>query len=97
MDQQSRMAKQIMDLQRATFEGMINNMIMFWDQTGKMLSPFVDQAPWVPEEGKKAFRDWVEGAKKGCETFKNSVNDGFSRVESCFAANWQRQDSESAK
>jgi hypothetical protein len=81
MDQQMRMAKQLMDLQRVTFDGMINNMIIFWDQTGSMLGSYFDQAPWMPDDARKAFRDWIDGNKKGCETFKNTVNDGFNRME----------------
>jgi hypothetical protein len=82
MDQQMRMAKQFMDLQRVTFDGMINNMIIFWDQTGRMLGSYFDQAPWMQDDARKAFQDWIDGNKKGCETFKNTVNDGFKRLES---------------
>lgn len=82
MDQQRVIVKQLMDLQRASFDGMINNMIIFWDQTGAMLGSFFDQAPMVPDEGRKAFREWIEGNKKGCEAFKNAVHDGFKRLES---------------
>ncbi len=84
MEPQMRMARQVMDMQRVAFTGMINNMILFWDQTEKMLGAFMDRAGWVPEEGKKAFREWVDGNKKGCETYKNAVDDGFNRLGSCF-------------
>jgi hypothetical protein len=77
------MAKQLMDLQRVTFDGMINNMIIYWDQTGRMLGSFLDQAPLVPAEGRKAFGEWIDGNRKGCETFKIAVSDGFKRLESC--------------
>jgi hypothetical protein len=92
MDQQMRTAKQLMDLQRTSFDGMINNMIIYWDQTGRMLGAFLDQAPLMPDEGRKAFREWIDGNKKGCETFQTAVNDGFKRLESCFAG--KPQDSE---
>jgi len=82
MEQHTRIAKQMMDVQRATFGSVINNMIMFWDQTGKMFGTFLDQAVWVPEEGKKTFREWIDVNKKGCETFKNAVDEGFNKLES---------------
>jgi hypothetical protein len=87
-----RMAKQMMDLQRVTFDGMINNMIIYWDQTARMLGSFFDQAPWMPDEGRKAFREWIDGNKKGCETFQNAVNDGFKRLESYFAGKPRESD-----
>jgi hypothetical protein len=83
MDQQRMMAKHLMDLQRTTFEGMINNMIIYWDQTERMLGSYLQQAVWVPADGKKAFGEWIEGNRKGCETFKDAVNNGFKRLESC--------------
>ena len=83
MYEQSAMAKQMIDLQRMSVEGMINNMIMFWDQTGSMLSSFLDKSAWVPEEGKKTFREWVDSNKKGCETLKNAVNSGYNNLGKC--------------
>ncbi len=64
-EQSATMAKQMIDLQRLSVEGMINNMIILWDQTGNMLNSFMDQAAWVPDEGKKALREWIDSNKKG--------------------------------
>ena len=83
MYEQSVMAKQMIDLQRMSVEGVINNMIMFWDQTGSVLISFLDKAAWVPEEGKKTFREWIESNKKGCETLKNAVNSGYNNLGKC--------------
>jgi hypothetical protein len=49
-----------------------------------MLSSFLNQAAWVPEEGKKVFREWVGTNKKGCETLKDAVNSGYSSLGKCF-------------
>ncbi|MGC9966278.1 MAG: hypothetical protein ABSE08_12815 [Syntrophobacteraceae bacterium] len=78
------MAKQMIGLQRAGVESMIGNMMIFWEQTGSMLNSFLNQAAWLPEEGKKAFREWVDSNKKGCETFKDAVNNGYNSLEKCF-------------
>jgi hypothetical protein len=83
-EQSATMAKQMIDLQRIGVEGMISNMIMFWDQTDSMLNAFLNQAAWVPDEGKKMFREWVESNKKGCETLKDVVNNGYSSLGKYF-------------
>ena len=83
MYEQSAMAKQIIDLQRKSVEGVINNMIMFCDQTGSVLNSLLDKAAWVPEEGKKTFREWIESNKKGCETLKNAVSNGYDSMGKC--------------
>jgi len=79
------MTKQVLDLQKATFDGMMDSMLMFWDQTERTLNTFMEQAVWVPEEGKRAFNGWIRTNKKGCEDFMNAVADGFNKMESCFA------------
>jgi hypothetical protein len=37
-----------------------------------------------PEEGKKAISDWMDAYKKGCNEFKNLVDDNFKKVEDFF-------------
>ncbi len=83
-EQSTTIAKQMIDLQRISVEGMINNMIVLWDQTGSMLNSVLDQAAWVPEEGKKAFREWIDSNKKGCESLKSAVNNGYNNLGKCF-------------
>jgi len=79
-EQSATMAKQLINLQRIGAEGMISSMIMFWEQAESMLNALLGQVSWVPEEGKKVFREWVDSNKKGCETLKNAVNDGYASL-----------------
>ena len=83
MNQPMGMVKQMMGMQKMTLDGMLSSMIMFWEQTDRMLGPLLDQAVWMPAEGKKVFKDTVSANKRGCETFKDAVNEGFNRLESC--------------
>ncbi len=80
-EQSTSMAKQMINLQKIGVEGMISNMIMFWEQTDSMLNVFLNQASWVPDEGKKVFREWIDSNKKGCETLKDVVNNGYTSLE----------------
>ncbi len=82
MNQQYRMMKQMIDMQRASCDGMINGMIMIWDQTGNA----IDGAAWFPEEGRKAFRQWVEMNKKACENLKSAIDSGYSNLDKFFGA-----------
>jgi len=83
-EQSASMAKQMIGFQRAGVETMIDNMIIFWEKTASMLNSFLNQAAWVPEEGKKVFREWVDSNKKGCETLKDTVNKSYESLEKCF-------------
>lgn len=67
MNQQFRMTKQMIDMQKASFDGMINGLISMWDQTGGVF----EGASWLPEEGRKALKQWVDINKKACENLKS--------------------------
>ncbi|MGO9373325.1 MAG: hypothetical protein ACLQBD_14625 [Syntrophobacteraceae bacterium] len=87
MNQQFRMAKQMIDMQRASVDGTINGMIMMWEQTAMLL----DGAAWLPEEGRKAFRQWVDINKKACEDLKTVISGGYSNLEKFFAKTGQEE------
>lgn len=87
---QFTMTKQVLDLQKATFEGMTCSMLMFWEQTEKIFDSFLDQAVWLPEEGRKAFSEWIKINRKGYESFRNTLADSLSNVGSCFIGAQER-------
>jgi hypothetical protein len=39
----------------------------------------------LPEEGRRAFKQWVDVNKKACENLKNAVDIGYSNLEKFFA------------
>ncbi len=48
------MYKQMIDFQKATFNNSFIAMTKIQDQGNAMLNVFLNQASWLPEEGKKA-------------------------------------------
>ncbi len=92
MNPQFTAAKQMIDVQKATFDGMINSMIMVWEQTSAML----ESATWIPEEGRKAFRQWVEINKQGCVSLKGAVDSGYSNLERFFTGTGSQEQSYAA-
>jgi len=83
-EQSAAIAKQMIDLQKKSFEGFIENAIILWDQMESMLNMFYNHAPWIPEEGKKMFRTWIDSNKRGCVTIKDTVNNGYASLGKCF-------------
>jgi hypothetical protein len=79
------MAKQMIDFQKATFDNTFNAMVLLQDQTERMVGTFMEQATFLPEEGKKMMRDWAQAFKKGREEFKAAVDESFGKVEAYFA------------
>ncbi len=80
-----KMMKQMVDFNRTTFDNGFNAMVLVQEQMEKAQKTFLDQAAWLPEEGRKALGEWVSSCKKGRENFKTVVEDGFRKVESYFA------------
>ena len=82
---QKQLFKQMLDFQKTTFDNSFNAMVLLQEQTEKASVTLLDQATWLPEEGRKAIDEWIAAYKKGREEFKTLVDENFSKVEDFFA------------
>jgi len=76
-----RIAKQMIDFQRTTFDTSFNAMGMVQEQTEKMFNTSLEQTFWVPEEGRKIINEWLESYKNGRENFKKAVDENFRKID----------------
>ncbi len=80
MDQ--RITKQIIDLQKATFDNAFSAMAMLQDQAEKTTNMLLESSLWpVPEEGKRIMKEWVQAFKKGREEFKKTLDESFNKMQ----------------
>jgi hypothetical protein len=79
--QQKQMFKQMMDFNKASFNNAFSAMVMVQDQVERMVSMLLEQASWLPEDGKKAVGEWVKMCKKGREDYKKAVDEGYRVME----------------
>ncbi len=77
--------KQMIDFQKATFDNSFKAMATLQEQGEKMVNMFLEQAPWLPAEGKKAITDWLMAYKSGRDNFKDTVETNFDKVTDFFA------------
>jgi hypothetical protein len=87
----AKMTKQMIDFQKTTFDNTFNAMVMLQDQAERMANTLLEQATWLPEEGRKAIRDWVAAYKNGREEFKTNVDQSFKKVEEFFEGAAQKK------
>jgi len=80
MDQKA-IFKQMVDFNKGAFSNAFNAMVMVQDQNETLANTMLNQASWMPEEGKKAVKEWVETFKKGREEYKKTVDEAFKKVE----------------
>ena len=85
MMEPNAMLKQMLDFNKTAFDNSFNAMLTIQEQNAKMVNTFLEQAPWMPDEGKKVIRDWVNAYKKGCEEFKSTADENYNKVEKFFA------------
>jgi polyhydroxyalkanoate synthesis regulator phasin len=88
---QKQIAKQMMEFNKTAFDNTFGAMIVLQDQTEKLVSRFLEKAPWFPEEGKKAITDWINTYKKGREDFKASADESYKKVTDYFV-NFQKEE-----
>ena len=81
----AKIAKQMIDFQKTTFDNTFNAMVMLQEQTERMASTLIEQAAWMPEEGRKLIRNWVDAYKKGYEDFKKTADENYKKVDEFFA------------
>lgn len=74
----------MIEFQKTTFDNTFNAMVLLQEQNERVVNTLLEQAAWIPEEGKKAITDWVAAYKKGRDDFKKLVDDNFKKVEEFF-------------
>jgi len=84
MIEPGKIVTQTLAFQKTLFENSFNAMVMIQEQTEKMVSAFLTQLPWVPEDGKKSIADSAVMCKKARDNFKKAVDDGFVKMEEMF-------------
>ena len=81
----TQILKQMLDFQKTTFDNAVSAMVMMQGQSEQMVDSLLDQAAWLPEEGRKAVAEWVAACKKGRDDYKGLVDESFKKVEAFFA------------
>lgn len=82
---QGKMLKQALGVYKTTFDSTFDTLCTIQDQTEKMMNLFLDNATWLPDEGKKAIIEWGKAYKKGRDDYKTTVDESYKKVEDFFA------------
>ncbi|MBN1834067.1 MAG: hypothetical protein JW896_18360 [Deltaproteobacteria bacterium] len=82
---QKQFVKQMIDFHKTSFDNSFTAMVMLQEQTEKMMQTVLDQASWLPDDGKNVLNQWIGAYKKGRDDFKKAVDDNFKKVEDYFS------------
>ena len=79
-----KIAKQMIDFQKATFANTFDALALIQDQAERIAASW-EQTLGIPKEGQKLIDDWTKAFNEGRENYKKMVNDGFANMEKFFA------------
>lgn len=85
MMEAKQITKNMLDIQKGAFSSWCDLLSIFQDQTDLTVNTILDQAQWMPNEGRKALLSWVSACKKEGDRYKTYVADSFSGVEKFIA------------
>ena len=80
-----QIAKQMIQFNKTAFDITFDAMAVLQEQTEKMMGMYLEQAPLIPAEGKKAINDWLKAYKKGRVDFRAAADENYKKVEDFFA------------
>jgi polyhydroxyalkanoate synthesis regulator phasin len=72
-----QIARQMIQFNKTAFDNIFDAITVLQEQIGKLITMYMDQAPLLPEEGKKAIMDWMKAYKKGREEFRAAVDENY--------------------
>jgi hypothetical protein len=82
---QKQIARQMFQFNKTAFDNSFNALTMAYEQNEKMVNAFLEQATWLPENGREAIDDWMQAYKKGCENLKKMVDESYQKVDAFFS------------
>lgn len=73
--------KQVLEFQKATFEGTFDAVVAFQDQQEQFVTDVLDRSKLVPQEGKDLVNEWIDTYKRGRDDVKGAVEKTFDLYE----------------
>ncbi len=76
-----KMLKQMLTFNKTAFENSLKGITMLQEQNEKMTKTMIDQATWLPDEGKKAIDSMATAYKSAFDNFKTTIDNYFKKAE----------------
>ena len=82
---QKQIIKQMMEFNQTAFDNTFDAIVTIQNQTEQIAAKMMDQAEWMPAEGRSAIDNWVEVYKTSRKNFKVQVDSNYKQIEKLFA------------
>lgn len=81
---QKEMLKQMVAFNQTNFNNAYSALVLLQEQFEQVAKTVLDQANWLPAEGRNAIENYVESFKTGRDNFKKYVDESYQKVEKYF-------------
>jgi hypothetical protein len=77
----TQITKQMLNFQKMSFDSWYNAVSVVQDQAVSNMGMMLNQAAWIPEDGRNAIQSWVQISKEERNRLKSYVDMGFAAIE----------------
>lgn len=81
---QKQIIKQMVEFNQSAFDNAFDAIVTIQNQTEQVAGKMMDQADWLPEEGRKVIDNWVDVYKSNRQNFKVQVDNNYKQIEKLF-------------
>lgn len=82
----NKIAKQVINFQKMSFDSWFSTMSLMQDQAASAMNTMIDQARWMPQDGRDAVQNWMDVIKDERSRLKGYMDDSFVSMEKAFTA-----------
>ncbi len=82
--EQKQLLKQMIEFNQAAFNNTFNAVVMLQEQFERVAHTVLEQATWLPAEGRNAIENWVQSFKTGRDNYKQYMEESYKQVEKFF-------------
>ncbi len=79
-----RMTKRMIDLQKSTFDMMLNTMSNIQEQSGRATQAWFEQMAGLPQEGVKTMGHWMDSIRETRNEFNSIIRDSYDNWGNIF-------------
>jgi hypothetical protein len=81
---QKQLLKQMIEFNQVAFNNTFSALVMLQEQFERVANTVLEQATWLPAEGRTAIENWVQSYKTGRDNYKQYMEDSYQQVEKFF-------------
>ncbi len=81
---QKQIIKQMVEFNQSAFDNAFKAIVTIQDQTEEIAGKMMDQADWLPAEGRQVIDNWVDVFKTSRQNFKVQVDNNYKQIEKLF-------------